>query len=39
MRKPVLLLIAFLACATENNIRTVKNFRAAKERDEEAALG
>ena len=37
MRKLVLLLIAFVACATENNIRTVKNFRAARERGDDAA--
>jgi hypothetical protein len=38
MRKLVLLLIAFVACATENNIRTVKNFRAARERGDSAAV-
>jgi hypothetical protein len=37
MRKTVLLLIAFLACATDNNIRTVKNFRAATARGDHAA--
>jgi hypothetical protein len=38
MRKPLLLLIALVACATDNNIRTVKNFRAARERGDEAAV-
>ncbi|HEY8132874.1 MAG TPA: hypothetical protein VII12_13400 [Thermoanaerobaculia bacterium] len=34
----VLLLVALVACATtENNIRTVKNFRAARERGDDAA--
>ena len=34
----MLLLFALSACATENNIRTVKNFRAARERNDEAAV-
>lgn len=38
MRKTGLLLIAFVSCATDNNIRTVKNFRAAKARGDEAAV-
>ena len=38
MRKTVLLLVAVVACATDNNIRTVKNFRAARERGDEAAV-
>lgn len=36
MRKLVLL-FALVSCATDNNIRTVKNFRAARERGDSAA--
>lgn len=37
MRKTVLVVFALAACATQNNIQTVKNFRAARERGDSAA--
>ncbi|HJT18655.1 MAG TPA: hypothetical protein VJ853_14765 [Thermoanaerobaculia bacterium] len=37
MRKTVLVVFALAACATQNNIQTVKNFRAARERGDTAA--